>query len=179
MAKILLLGPGTNPRRVRSDKEFDCKADEVYVVDRAKSAQDYWFYRGAIQLDVPLELSTSQFGEDFDEVHGYEIFNLLPGDAHTFFSLWGRISRCLKKGGRVYGTVPHWESEWIYAYPGQQRVYTIPLLLYLDTTASLGAKEDFSYYWPPENDLKLVEAAEVLKDGKKIGLYFILEKVND
>jgi len=57
--------------------------------------------------------------------------------------------------GRLLASVPHWQSQWIHAWPAPQRTYTPGLLMYLDQdNHSSAAKADFSELWPRPYNLK-------------------------
>lgn len=179
MAEILLLGPGHSRRRFDIHGERVVESvfgppDRLTIVDRDQNAAQAWeqtvHYYG---LDLRGNWDYVLRPGWFDEVHAYEVLNLLPGDEHDFFRFWSRIWAVLKPGGTVMATVPHWNSEWRHAYPGPQRTYTPGLLSYLDPEERLEAKEDFSALWPSPFRFRREVA---LVDHAQTAFYFRLRK---
>jgi hypothetical protein len=150
MKHTLLLGPGRSRHRIHGGPYFgSIPTERITVADYSQDVLAQW---GEAELRIPTDLRHPPFlfaPEHYDEVHAYEILNLLPGDAFDFFNFWRSIHDCMKPGANFYATVPHWQSQWVHAYPGPQRTYTPGLLTYLDHNYNIAAKEDFDQYWPP------------------------------
>lgn len=193
--KTLLLGPGCSTWRLPvGSKPFGSDpAEQLWVVDRNVRVLKFWETRGAQVLHAGLQFedcyATTESdskpdpllgwldGGGFDEVHAYEILNLLPGSITEFFRLWRFIYDALAERGRVWATVPHWESQWIHAYPAPQRTYTPGLLGYLNRASANPVQEDFSDFWPEPYDFR-IDNSWVLSspDGKPQGWHFCLMK---
>lgn len=174
---ILLLGPGKQEKNLRG-RVFDPKVDTITVVDHNEEVVEWWKDRGATAYVRKLEYDIdAAFSYDLqDEIHAYELLNLLP---NNFFPIWRAMWKSLKVGGTVTASVPHWRSEWIYAYPYPQKVYTVPLLMHLDQTAKLAAKEDFPVEWPRPYgfQIKEVSTISVPPANTPVGLWFEMTKV--
>ena len=159
MKHSLLLGPGHSPHRIHGGPYFgSVPTERVTVADYSQEVLAHW---GEAELRIPVDLRYPPFlfaSEYYDEVHAYEVLNLLPGDEIDFFNFWRSIHDCMKPGARFFATVPHWQSQWIHAYPGPQRTYTPGLLIYLDHNAKVGEKENFSELWPPAYNFTLESA---------------------
>ena len=185
MSKLLLLGPGVSTGRLpHGSQPFGSDpGDQLTVIDRDRKVLDFWREKAARCLHADLRelfgsiLLRSLGDEAFDEVHAYEVLNLLTGDASDFFRLWRFIWDTLKPGGKVYASVPHWESQWIHAYPAPQRVYTPGLLGYLYRASSNRVQERFDSLWPEPYDFKIEEAWTVSDvAGNLQGWHFCLVK---
>lgn len=191
---ILLLGPGCNTMRLMhsgTKPPFgeDPAGEDIIIIDRQQKVLDFWKERGATTIRLDLgnvsEHTTGLFPAlraQVDELHAYEVLNLLGGGIHDFFSLWRFLWSCLVPDGRVWASVPHWGSEWIHAYPGRQRTYTPGLLGYLDRASDNSAQEAFPLDWPEPYDFKLVNswvwyAAAGPEAEKPQGWNFCLRKV--
>lgn len=172
MSEILLLGPGKNRSRLLG-RPFTGDTDNLWVIEKNDNYRRNWDDARYIVGDLNDPCSIALPHNHFDEVHGYEIFNLLPGDPADFFDLWGEIYDWLSPAGQVIGSTPNWKSRFIHAYPGQQRVYTPELLAYLDQDSVLNAKEDFSEFWPKPYCFKSIFMADST-DGD--AFYFRLVK---
>ena len=180
MSNILLLGPGKSRARIDGKPEFGIVPDEVLtVLDYDKVVLAEWQNSAeCVSCDLRYGHLWPLSNGSFDAVHAYEVLNLLPGDEYVFFRLWRDMWRVLKPNGRVYATTPHWQSRWIHAYPGQQRVYTPELLAYLDHGKHLTAKSDFPDLWPLPYNFVTVEAWDVCAhpEAPPQGFQFVLEK---
>jgi len=178
--KILLLGPRESRFRidlpggaavVRSAMN---PADEYTVIDFDPTVGAAWpdatFYAYDLRGSFGYLLPTASF----DEVHAYEVLNLLAGDEIDFFRFWRQVWDCMKVGATLTATVPHWTSQWVHAYPAPQRTYTPVLLSYLDPRDNLDHKSGFSRLWPAPYCFRV---AEVTADFARQGLYFKLEKL--
>jgi len=166
MRQILLLGPGKSGFRIGRATPIG-EGEAVTVLDRNDDVLAFWDKATPVKHDLrfmPLPLPDATF----DEIHAYEILNLIPGTADQFYALWGELHRVLAPGGVVFGKTPHWRSRYIYAYPGQQRVYTPELLAYL-TNDPLGSKEDFSFPYR----FKI----EMMQEPQDLAFAFALRKV--
>ena len=69
----------------------------------------------------------------FDEIHAYEILEHFgrQGDWRGFFKQFTEFWRVLKPSGHFIGTVPHWESSWVWADPGHVRCIPADSLTFL------------------------------------------------
>lgn len=133
MSKVLVLGSGrdlTQRIAIEPSKEgvpFSENFDEVVTLDERGEPT----IKGNF-LDARLE------PDSFDEIHAYEVLHIISDEYERvqkdtrFFTIWGKLWRILKPGGLVVGTVPHWNSKWVYATPAEVTVYTPELLWYLD-----------------------------------------------
>jgi len=149
--------------------------EKLTVIDYNPDVLKIWGDATCMKADLrqpPFPLS----GSHFDEVHAYELLNLLPGDEGAFFAFWREIWRIMVPGGKVYASVPHWESQWIYAYPSPQRVYTPGLLTYLDQDHHVVAKEAFDTLWPRPYCFKVDSSSSMRVEGSNIGYRFIMVK---
>lgn len=178
MSNILLLGPGLNRYRFNGPPFGSDKSDVLTVIDFNPACQSFWGDAAVILIDLRKSLNLPLVYNCFDEVHAYEILNLLPGDEHAFFDFWREIWLVMKTGGKLVATVPHWESQWLHAYPAPQRTYTPGLLTYLDQDSTIVAKSDFYTLWPKPFCFKVTEAYHIRQQGsdKNNGFQFILEK---
>lgn len=73
----------------------------------------------------------------FDQVHGYEIFEHLgrQGDAKGFFEEFYEYWRILKPGGRLYATVPSYDSMGAWGDPSHTRIINPMTLTFLSQKA--------------------------------------------
>lgn len=170
--RTLLLGPGKSRHRVHGGRFFDA-SDNLTVIDHSQAVLDDWT---EAEKRIKADLSHPPFGLTegaYTEVHAYEVLNLLPGDATSFFLFWRTMWACMVPGGRFFATVPHWKSQWIHAYPAPQRTYTFGLLSYLDRADKNPAKEAFPE-WPEPYDFTVDSAYEVGEPPQ--GFIFTLKK---
>jgi hypothetical protein len=177
VSNVLLLGPGTSRHRIRGGAPFGTVSTEkISVVDYDQKVLDAWpeaELRFFNDLRLPLSLPPSRF----DEVHAYEVVNLLGGDDTDFYAFWRAMYNTMKPRAKFYATVPHWKSEFIHAYPRPQRVYTTYLLSYLDRESRVSGKEAFTDLWPEPFCLCTVEAFELsTTSGEPQGFHFALQK---
>jgi hypothetical protein len=170
MSDILLLGPGKSRSSIMG-RNFD--GENITVIERDERFRADWtnatYLSGDLRYPATIRMSESSF----DEVHAYEVLNLLPGTEKDFFEFWVWVWMLLRPAGQVFASTPNWKSRWIYAYPGQQRVYTPELLDYLDQGTTYNAKESFSNLWPSPFCFKPVFMVEST-DGN--AFYFRLAK---
>ena len=156
MSNILLLGPGTDRSRLFG-APFTGDRDDLWVIEKDEACRSSWpdarYFVG--DLSDPAKLSVLPTTH-FDEIHAYEILNLLPGPPETFFDLWAWMWDILVPAGQVIASTPHWQSCFIHAYPGPQRIYTPELLGYLDCDSVLTNRENFDELWPEPYSFKPV-----------------------
>lgn len=79
--------------------------------------------------NLPWPLSDSTF----DEVHAYEVLEHFgqQGDYQAFFAHFGELWRILKPYGKLFATVPAWDSVWAFGDPGHTRVINAGSLVFL------------------------------------------------
>lgn len=183
VSHILLLGPGTSTRRIDRPGEFgDDPSERLTVVDRAWSAYEFWKGKADAHCEDVIDsgiLHALWWRSEtrFQDLHAYEILNLLPGNEDSFFGFWKAVWKLLHPGALVYATTPHWNSRYIHAYPGPQRVYTPELLAYLDPEVKLGSKSDFGTLWPKPYRFEAQEMSEILNVKREpLGFRFVLRK---
>ena len=174
MKHSLLLGPGHSRHRIHGGPYFGSIPNElISVADRSADILADW-REAEKRYSVDLQQPPFPFPPSYyDEIHAYEVLNLLPGDEIDFFNLWRSLWDTLNPGGKVFVTVPHWQSQWIHGYPAPQRVYTVGLLAYLDSDKKISAKENFELWEPPYN-FTLESAYDVGEPPQ--GFYFTLVK---
>lgn len=173
MANLLLLGPGKSRARFRGP-DFDPYLDVLTVIDFDPEAALAWPNTLVYQFDLRGKFGFLLPTAGFDEVHAYELLNLLPGDETDFYRLWRQLWDAMKPGATLTATVPHWTSPWIHAYPAPQRVYTPGLLAYLDPLDGLAHKGgEFDLLWPAPYRFSLVES---LEDAQRKSYVFVLRK---
>ena len=75
--------------------------------------------------------------EEFDEIHAYEVLEHTgqQGDYKFFFSQFNEFYRILKPKGKMYITVPWWESIWAWGDPGHKRVLSEASFVFLSQAA--------------------------------------------
>ena len=104
--------------------------------------------------------------DEFDEVHAYEVLEHLgqQGDYKALFSQFSEVWRVLKPDGKLYATVPWWQSNWAWGDPSHTRVIQPETLVFLDQkqyTEQVGVTpmSDFRYLY--KADLSTVNAWRV------------------
>ena len=171
MSEILLLGPAKSRSRLLGSP-FTGDRDNLWVVEKDDRHKPAWtdarYFVGDLNEPTSIRLPTSHF----DEIHAYEILNLLPGPPESFFSLWRWMWEILAPAGQVIASTPHWQSRWIHAYPGPQRTYTPELLSYLGAHKDVHC-EDFSVFWPRHYRFEPIFMAD---SEDKAAFYFRLAK---
>lgn len=122
----LLIGCGSNPDKqlalpekgnewadvVRLDMDPNCDPDVLWDLEH---------------MPLPFEDNT------FEEIHAYEVLEHIgkQGDWKTFFAQFTEFHRILKPGGRIFATVPAWDSAWAWGDPGHTRVINEGTLSFL------------------------------------------------
>ncbi len=111
----------------------------------------------------------------FDEVHAYEVLEHIgaQGDYKAFFRHFGEIYRVLKPGGKLFATVPSWQSIWALGDPSHTRVIPSASLVFLsqrEYREQVGRTPMTDFRWLWEGDLEVVYAKD---DGEKF--VFVLE----
>ena len=125
--KQLLLGCGVDRTKRLMAEGDDKEWSELTTLD----------YDPDVKPDVEWDLNKIPWpfeGDTFDEVHAYEVLEHFgqQGDWRAFFMHFGEIWRILKPGGKLYATVPMWDSPWAWGDPGHTRIITKDSLIFLD-----------------------------------------------
>lgn len=115
--------------------------------------------------------------EEFDEIHAYEVLEHIgtQGDYKSFFEEFEEYYRILKPGGRIYGSVPRWDSMWAWADPSHVRVISGGTLVFLsqaeyEKQVGKTPMSDFRYIY--KGDFK-----PLLVQDEGESMFFVLEKV--
>jgi hypothetical protein len=165
----LLLGCGTRRNKllwedrkaewrdlVTVDIDASCKPDQVWDLDKTP-----WPFRD----------------NSADEIHAYEVLEHLgqQGDLASFFGTFGEIWRILQPNGKLFATVPKWNSPWAWGDPGHRRVITEGSLVFLDQSqyerqVGFNAMADYRGIW--KGNLQMIHSAE-----KGESLWFVLRAV--
>lgn len=69
----------------------------------------------------------------FNEIHAYEVLEHTgsQGDYRFFFRQFEELHRILKPRGKLYASVPRWDSIWAWADPSHKRVISEGSLIFL------------------------------------------------
>lgn len=86
--------------------------------------------------DVVHDLETFPYpfkDNTFDEIHAYEVLEHTgnQGDYKFFFKQFEELYRIIKPGGRLYASVPRWDSMWAWGDPSHKRVLNEGSLVFL------------------------------------------------
>jgi SAM-dependent methyltransferase len=126
------------------DHDVSCEPDVVHDLEN---------------LPLPFDDNT------FDEIHAYQVLEHTGelGDWRFFFAQWSDFWRILKPDGLFYGTVPHWQSRWVWGDPSHKRVVTQDQFVFLDQaeyTKQVGrtGMSDFRHCY--RADFKLVRSEQ-------------------
>lgn len=122
----LLIGCGTNKKKQLAAPETGDEWRDVVTLDMDSNCGPdvVWDLN---HLPLPFEDDT------FEEIHAYEVLEHFgqQGDWKAFFAQFTEFHRILKPGGRFFGVVPIWDSEWAWGDPGHTRVITPGTLSFL------------------------------------------------
>lgn len=102
-------------------------------------------WKGLVTLDInddhepdvihDLEIFPYPFRDNaFDEIHAYEVLEHTgaQGDYRFFFNQFNEIYRILEPNGKLYCSVPAWNSMWAWGDPSHRRVIPHSTLVFLD-----------------------------------------------
>lgn len=81
-----------------------------------------------------LEIFPYPFKDNtFDEIHAYEVLEHTgtQGDYKFFFKQFEELYRIIKPDGRLYASVPRWNSMWAWGDPSHKRVLNEGSLVFL------------------------------------------------
>lgn len=94
------------------DFDEDCRPDVLHDLE---------------ELPYPFMSNT------FDEIHAYEVLEHIGdlGDWRTFFNQFSELHRILKPGGRLFASVPMWNSIWAFGDPSHRRVISKATIAFL------------------------------------------------
>lgn len=86
--------------------------------------------------DVVHDLETFPYpfkDNTFDEIHAYEVLEHTgaQGDYKFFFKQFEEFHRILKPEGRLYASVPRWDSMWAWGDPSHKRILNEGSLVFL------------------------------------------------
>lgn len=135
--KYLLIGCGHSlDKRIAftSDKGNDSPETEfigqLVTVDWRK----YPDQRSNPSIVADLNVLPYDFGEDYDEIHAYEVLEHCgaQGDADFFFGQFNEFHRMLKPDGLMMITVPVWNSVVAWGVPDHKRVMPLNLFSFLE-----------------------------------------------
>lgn len=123
----LLLGCGNNRIKRLSIKEENPEFQNLVTLDIDPSTKP----------DVVWNLDNLPYpfqDEEFDEIHAYEVLEHTgtQGDYKFFFEQFNELYRILKNKGKLYITVPYWQSIWALGDPGHRRVFNEGSFTFLD-----------------------------------------------
>jgi predicted SAM-dependent methyltransferase len=169
--KELILGAGsTSKEKVLYDKEDKSYQNPVRLdMNKDHNPDVVWNLN-----DRPLPFANNEF----DEIHAYEVLEHVgqQGDYEGFFKEFEEYYRILKPGGRIYGSVPRWDSMWAMADPSHTRVISEGTLVFLsqdqyELQVGVTAMSDFRSIYKANFVTLYTE-----RNGEN--LFFVLEKAD-
>jgi predicted SAM-dependent methyltransferase len=169
--KELILGAGsTSKEKVLYDKEDKSYQNPVRLdMNKDHNPDVVWNLN-----DRPLPFANNEF----DEIHAYEVLEHVgqQGDYEGFFKEFEEYYRILKPGGRIYGSVPRWDSMWATADPSHTRVISEGTLVFLsqdqyELQVGVTAMSDFRSIYKANFVTMYTE-----RNGEN--LFFVLEKAD-
>lgn len=114
--------------------------------------------------------------EEFDEIHAYEVLEHVgqQGDYKGFFEEFSEYWRILKPEGRIYGSVPRFDSMWATADPSHTRVISEGTLVFLSQDqyalqVGVTAMSDF-------RDIYKADFVTLHTERQGENMFFVLEK---
>ena len=134
MKKYLIIGCGNSlDKRIsfsstkgNDSPEMDFSGGLVTTVDHTE----------AVNPDILADLNILpyDFGEDYDEIHAYEVLEHCgaQGDGDFFFGQFNEFHRMLKPDGLMMITVPVWNNVMAWGVPDHKRVMPINLFAFLE-----------------------------------------------
>lgn len=125
--KELMLGAGSSKQRKVYDQGGESESFKNLVTVDIEASHN---------TDVVHDLNVTPWpfaDNEFNEIHAYEVLEHLgqQGDYKAFFAHFSEVWRILKPGGRLFATVPMWDSPWAWGDPGHTRVITKQTLVFL------------------------------------------------
>jgi SAM-dependent methyltransferase len=155
----LLIGCGNSRGKQLADKGTGNEWRDLVTLDMDHNCQPdvLWDLN---HLPLPFEAET------FEEIHAYEVLEHVgqQGDWKTFFRQFEEFHRILKPGGKFFGVVPMWDSEWAWGDPGHTRVITSGTLGFLsqdvyDRDIGKSTMTDYRHFY--KADFEILGAEEV------------------
>ena len=168
MKTELLIGCGKSRKKrmwIPADGE---KWNNLVTLDHDESCDpDVWHDLEIIPY--PFDSNT------FDEIHAYEVLEHTgkQGDWRFFFAQFGELHRILKPNGKLFASVPAWDSVWAWGDPSHKRVISHASIVFLSQKAyedQIGktSMTDFRSIW--EKDFE-----PIWTDKKGENFHFILQ----